>query len=224
MTRRNMSGEIYTTLCHRITTWVYPPGQRLTEQELSDEFKVSRSPVREALNMLVEASLMEKTEHKGYSVRRVDIGEIHELYDTRLVLELAVIKIVSTNGMDESVRSSLARRWQQLYDALPDMAEEAALEDEHFHEVLAQAAQNRVMERILKDIDRQIHFVRLSDITDPERLKTTCLDHLAILDAIDRRDYEAAASAIQRNIEWGRDRVDTAIRDALARAHGLTGG
>ncbi len=222
MTRRNMSGEIYKTLAHRINTWIYPPGQRLTEQQISDEFKVSRSPVREALNMLVEASLMEKMEHKGYVVRHVDIREIDELYDTRLVLEVAVIKLICTNGMDESVRSSLAHRWQQLYDALPSMAEQAALEDEQFHETLAAAAQNRVIQRILGDIDRQIHFVRLSAITDPERLKTTCLDHLAILDAIASRDYETASIAIRRNIEWGRDRVNTAIRDALVRAHGLT--
>lgn len=222
MTRRNMSGEIYKTLSHRINTWVYPPGQRLTEQEISDEFKVSRSPVREALNMLVEASLMDKMEHKGYAVRHVDIREINELYDTRLVLELAVIDIVCKNGMDESLRSHLTQRWQQLYDALPNMAEQAALEDERFHEILAEAAQNRVMQRMLKDIDQQIHFVRLSDITDPERLKTTCLDHLAILDAIGRRDREAAASSIQRNIEWGKEKVDTAIREALVHAHCIT--
>lgn len=222
MTRRNMSGEVYETLFHRISTWAYPPGQRLTEQEISDEFKVSRCPVREALNMLVEASLVEKVEHKGYAVRRVDIREINELYDTRLVLELAVIKIICTNGMDESVRSRLAQRWQQLYDSLPSMAEGAALEDERFHETLAEAAQNRVMQRMLKDIDRQIHFVRLSDITDPERFKTTCLDHLAILDALASQDCEAALAAVRRNIEWGKARVDTAIRDALMRAHGLT--
>jgi DNA-binding GntR family transcriptional regulator len=78
------------------------------------------------------------------------------------------------------------------------------------------------MQRMLKDIDQQIHFVRLSDITDPERLKTTCLDHLAILDAIGRRDREAAASSIQRNIEWGKERVDTAIREALVHAHCIT--
>jgi DNA-binding GntR family transcriptional regulator len=222
MPRLNMSGGIYKTLSYRINTWVYPPGQRLTEEEISDEFKVSRSPVREALNMLAEASLIEKKEHKGYAVRHIDIREINELYDTRLVLELAVIKIVCKNGMDESLRSDLTQRWQQLYDTLPDMAEQTALEDERFHEILAEAAQNRVMQRMLNDIDQQIHFVRLSDITDPERLKTTCLDHLAILDAIARRDCETAASTIRRNIEWGKERVDTAIKEALVHAHCIT--
>jgi hypothetical protein len=52
MPRRNTRGGIYKTLSYRINTWVCPPGQRLTDEEISDEFKVSRSPVREALNML----------------------------------------------------------------------------------------------------------------------------------------------------------------------------
>jgi DNA-binding GntR family transcriptional regulator len=101
------------------------------------------------------------------------------------------------------------------------MASEAALEDEKFHETLAQVAGNRVIQRILKDIDLQIHFVRLSDITDPDRLKKTCEDHLAILDALRQRDRERAKKIIRDNIEWGREKVAAALKDALARAHGI---
>ena len=221
MPGRNMSVEIYDTLSKRINTWKYPPGHRFTEEEISAEFRVSRSPVREALNKLVEANLVEKREHKGYSVRRVDIREIMELYDTRIVLELAVINIVCSCGMDEQIRSELVARWQQVLDNLPEMAEESVLEDERFHETLAEASQNRVMQRILKDIDRKIHFVRLADITDPERLKTTCIDHLAILESIKLRDRVAAGEILRRNIEWGKEKVDSAIREALIRAHSM---
>jgi DNA-binding GntR family transcriptional regulator len=216
-----MSVEIYKTLSKRINTWKYPPGHRFTEEEISAEFKVSRSPVREAFNMLVEATLLEKREHKGYTVRRVDTREIMELYDTRIVLELAVIQIVCRSGMDEQARLALGARWQRLLDNLPEMAEESVLEDERFHETLAEASQNRVMQRILKDIDKKIHFVRLADITDSDRLKTTCIDHLAILEAIKHRDCEKAGEILKRNIEWGKEKVDSAIREALIRAHSM---
>ncbi len=221
MPGRNMSVEIYRILSERIIAWQYPPGFRMTEEEIGKEFNVSRSPVREALNMLVEANLMQKREHKGYSVRRVDIREIVELYDTRLVLELAVVETVCKNGMDETIRQELRNRWQQLYDGLPQMAQQSALEDELFHETIADASQNKVMQRILKDIDRRIHFVRLADITDSERLKTTCLDHLAILDAIGEGNCEKATEILRRNILWGKEKVDSAIREALVRAHSM---
>lgn len=221
MSGRNLSGGIYETLTDRIHSWSYPPGQRLTEEELCSEFSVSRSPVREALGMLVEADLVEKEDRKGYRVRRVDLREVNECYDARLVLEVAVAEKLCADGMDETLRSSMVARWRELSDLMPAVAESAALEDENFHETLASAAGNRVIQRLLKDVDRRVHFVRLSDITDPERLRTTCSDHLEILDALGRRDRAAAVSVLRRNIEWGREKVQTAIKEALARAHGL---
>jgi DNA-binding GntR family transcriptional regulator len=221
MAGRNLSREIYETLTARINQWIYPPGHRLTEEEISSEFDVSRSPVREALNMLVQAALIVKEERKGYSVRRIDIREINELYDTRLVLEIAVIDRICRDGMDEATLASLKERWTELLNFLPEMAAEAALEDEHFHETLAEAAGNRVISRLLKDIDCRIHFVRISDITNPERLRKTCLDHLELLSSIAERDCPRAQKVVLQNIEWGREKVSSAMQEALARAHGI---
>ena len=221
MAGRNLSADIYETLSKRINTWEYPPGRRLIEEEISAQFEVSRSPVREALNKLVEEGLVRKEERRGYEVRSVDLREINELYDTRLVLELAVLERICAVGMDESVRAGLEKRWRELLAALPELAEEAVLEDERFHETLAECGGNRIMMGLLKDIDRRIHFVRLSDITDPERLRTTCTDHLDILEAVGRGDGGLAAELLRRNIEWGREKVSAALKDALARAHGI---
>ena len=85
--------------------------------------------------------------------------------------------------------------------------------------MFTRAAGNRVLAHMLKYVDKRIHFVRLADITNPERLKTTCLDHLAILEAIRERRAAGAADAVRRNIEWGRTNVETALKDALLRAY-----
>ncbi|MDQ2691396.1 MAG: GntR family transcriptional regulator, partial [Chloroflexota bacterium] len=49
-----LSTDVFSTLKERIIRWEYAPGHRLTEERLCEEFGVSRSPVREALRMLVE--------------------------------------------------------------------------------------------------------------------------------------------------------------------------
>lgn len=221
MAGRNLSREIYETLAARINQWVYPPGHRLTEEEICVEFEVSRSPVREALNMLVQAALIAKEERKGYAVRRVDMREINELYDTRLVLELAVVDRICRNGMAESTLARLEERWQKLKSTVPGTAAETVLEDEHFHHALAEAAGNRVMAQLLTDIDCRIHFVRIYDITNPDRLRKTGVDHLELLSAIRARDRERAEATVRQNIEWGRANVSSAIQEALARAHGI---
>jgi DNA-binding GntR family transcriptional regulator len=219
MTEHNLSREVSDSLSERILSLAYPPGHRLTEEALCAEFKVSRSPVREALGMLVENGLIDKKARHGYSVRRLDLQEINELYDARLVLELAVIERVCERGMESCEITRLEEYWRGLYGQLPRMAERLAASDEEFHEVLARAAGNRVLTQMLDFVDKRIHFVRLADITNPDRLKTTCLDHLAILRAVRERDPALGAEAVRRNIEWGRKNVEAALKDALIRAY-----
>ena len=55
----NLSAEVFATLKDRIIRWQYPPGHRFIEEQLCVEFKMSRSPVREALRMLVENGLVD---------------------------------------------------------------------------------------------------------------------------------------------------------------------
>lgn len=215
----NLSKEIYETLTERINQWIYPPGHRLTEEELCAEFEVSRSPVREALNRLTQSNLIEKKERKGYTVRHITMKEINDLYDTRVVLEVAVIERICKKGLDTDVLKDLEKRWKRIEETLPDMADEAAVEDEYFHEKLAEAAENQVVARLLKDIDCRIHFVRISDITSPERMQKTCHDHLELLEALTMRDCKRAQNLVRQNIEWGREKVATAMKEALARAH-----
>lgn len=219
MGERSRSVAIYSTLAERISTWAYSPGHRFTEEELCSEFGVSRSPVREALNSLVSVRLIEKEAHKGYSVRLIDLREVNELYDTRLVLELEVVNLLCKNGLDAALLARLRTRWQDVVDRLPGVVGVSASEDELFHDTLAQAAGNRVLAQLLSDISKRIHFVRLSDITDPQRLERTSSDHLKLLEALERQDCITAQEIMRLNILWGKEKVDSAIKEALFHAH-----
>ncbi len=219
MGERSRSVTIYNALAERIITWKYSPGHRFTEEELCSEFGVSRSPVREALNSLVFARLIEKEAHKGYAVRLIDLREVNELYDTRLVLELEVVRLLCEKGIDPALLTRLRARWQAIVDRLPEVVGVSANEDEQFHDSLSKAAGNLVLVQMLDDISKRIHFVRLSDITDPQRLERTSLDHLKLLDALERQDCKAAQKIMRQNILWGKEKVDSAIKEALFHAH-----
>ncbi|MBI9093684.1 MAG: GntR family transcriptional regulator [Sphaerochaeta sp.] len=219
MGERSRSVTIYNTLADRISTWAYSPGHRFTEEELCTEFGVSRSPVREALNSLVSARLIQKEAHKGYTVRLIDLREVNELYDTRLVLELEVVSILCKKGLGADLLAWLRKRWQEVVESLSGNVCISAYEDELFHDTLAQAAGNQVLAQLLGDISKRIHFVRLSDITDLERLQRTSGDHLKLLDALEIKDCEAAQEIMRLNILWGKEKVDSAIKEALFHAH-----
>lgn len=215
----NLSTDVFSVLKERIIRWEYAPGHRFTEEGLCDEFGVSRSPVREALRMLVENRLVEKAPHKGYSVKQLDMQEIHELYDVRMALETYVIERLAQSDYPEKDWKELYRTWQNLRKvAITDPADFAKL-DEEFHEKLAVWTGNRTLLQQIRSIDERLYFIRVTDITTIERLRKTCEQHLRILDCIREKNIECAREALQLNIEDGRKNVEHAIKEALARAY-----
>ena len=214
----NLSTDVFSVLKERIIRWEYAPGHRFTEEGLCEEFGISRSPVREALRMLVENQLVEKAPHKGYSVKQLDMQEIHELYDVRLALEIFVVEQLARGGYPEKEWRELYRSWQSLRKTTPANTADFAQLDEEFHEQLAGWTGNRTLLQQIRSIDERLHFIRVTDITSIERLRVTCEQHLRILDCIKEKNIDCAREALQLNIEDGRKNVEHAIKEALARA------
>ena len=215
----NLSTDVFSVLKERIIRWEYAPGHRFTEEGLCEEFGVSRSPVREALRMLVENKLVDKAPHKGYSVKQLDMQEIHELYDVRMALETFVIERLTQSDYPESEWKELYRTWQNLRKAEIADSPDFARMDEDFHERLAIWTDNRALLQQIRSIDERLHFIRMTDITTSQRLRETCEQHLRILDCIKEKDIDCARQALQNNIEDGRHNVEHAIKEALARAY-----
>jgi DNA-binding GntR family transcriptional regulator len=214
-----LSADVFSVLKERIIRWQYAPGHRLTEEGLCEEFGVSRSPVREALRMLVENNLVDKAPHRGYNVKQLDLQEIHELYEVRMALEIYVIERLIQRGYPQKEWDGLRRTWQDLRKAAMTASSDFAARDEEFHEMLAAWTGNRTLLQQIRSIDERLHFIRMTDITTAERLRNTCEQHVRILDCIKNKDLECAREALQRNIEEGRKNVEHAIKEALARAY-----
>ncbi|MEO8354957.1 MAG: GntR family transcriptional regulator [Chloroflexota bacterium] len=215
----NLSTEIFAVLKDRIIGWQYAAGHRFTEEGLCEEFGVSRSPVREALRMLVENNLVEKAPYKSYSVRQLDFQEINELYDVRSALETFVIERLVERGYPQEDWKKMYRAWKDLRKASMAASSDFAMRDEEFHETLASWTGNYTLLQQIRAIDERLHFIRMTDITTAERLQSTCEQHLRILDCIKDKDIECAREALQINIEDGRQNVEHAIKEALARAY-----
>lgn len=213
-----LSSKVFAALKKRIIRWEYSPDHRFTEEELCDEFGVSRSPVREALHMLVENGLVVKEPYRGYTVRQPDFKEINDLYDVRQALELYAVEWLATRGMPETVWEELHDTWQQLLSHLPEATNGFAEKDEAFHEKLAECTQNIALLETLGNINDRLHFIRLTDITTHERLRQTCRQHITILDCIKQGDVRCAIQAMRDNIEGGRQNVEQAVKDALSRS------
>jgi DNA-binding GntR family transcriptional regulator len=81
--------RLYRTIRDRICLFEYPPGGRLSEEELAEEFSVSRTPVRRVLARLEAEGLIEALHGVGHVVTRVELDELAQIYGLRM--ELAVL-------------------------------------------------------------------------------------------------------------------------------------
>ncbi|RCK73827.1 MAG: Transcriptional regulator, GntR family [Anaerolineae bacterium] len=213
-----LSSEIFNVLKERIICWKYPPGYRFLEEELCAEFGVSRSPIRETLQMLAENGLVIKEPHRGYMVRQPDMEEINQLYDIRIALESFVVEWLAIHGMPEEVWEELYTFWQQVLLNTPPLLVDFAEKDEAFHETLAECTGNRILLSYLKSVNERLHFIRMTDITNIDRLRVTCDQHLQVLERIKNGDVQGAQQAIRLNIEGGRQKVAQAYMEALSQA------
>lgn len=92
--RASLSDMAYTQIKDDIFAFKILPGERFSENELAAKFGFSRTPVREALLRLAREGYVEVVHKSGWSVRTLDFDQIQELYDVRIILELASVNIL----------------------------------------------------------------------------------------------------------------------------------
>lgn len=221
-TRHHLGKEILRSLRERILNWHYPPGRHLGEEMLCAEFSASRIPVREALRVLAEQGLVDKVPNQGCYVKQPDVEGIHQLYDHRLALELFVVERLAETGPGPELEASVRATWEPLLLIRADEPVDGDVlvkADEEFHLGLARAVGNPSIIEALEDINERLRFVRLVVITTPHRVQTTAGEHLAVLDALVKKDAEAARRALRQNINHARNKVEIALANALTRAH-----
>ena len=146
--------RIYRTLRDRICLLEYPPGTRLSEEELAQEFNISRTPVRRVLGRLESEGLVEARHGVGTIVTDIDIEELAQVYELRL--ELAVLAgrlspIPRSPADLDRIRALIAR-----FDALPEEPDHRAfarLNMDFFAEVSAM-----IGNQPLREISERLYF------------------------------------------------------------------
>lgn len=215
----SLSERVYNEVKNDIFDFRLMPGQRFSENEVSARLGVSRTPVREALYRLGHEGYIEVVSKSGWTVRPFDFEYFENLYDVRMVLELAVVKWLCEADPMPAL-TELKETW--LVPAEERISDGRALGamDERFHEVLVEATGNEELGRIHTDIAERIRIVRRLEFSIPERVDQTYAEHAQILRAILRRKADAVALMMRSHIETAKAEVRkiTLHKLAIARA------
>ena len=93
--------------------------------------------------------------------------------------------------------------------------------DTKFHEGLVSLIGNETLVKELKAINERLFVFRMIDFDRANRVESTCVQHLNVLNRIVAKDVDGARAAMRMNIEEGRNIVHERLKDALARAYAL---
>lgn len=200
MKRRFPTQEIYARLRKMITDFELLPGARVTESELAEQFRVSRTPIREALHRLEVEGLLKIRPKQGCFIRQVDIAQISNYYDVRVGLEALAIELACEQMSDADLKV-LAEIWSpSRQPRTPDQLEAVRDAEEDFHVTLAEASGNPVLADYLRDVNDHIRVIRRLAFIDEQTLADTFEDHYRICRLLLKRDANAARDAMIKHI------------------------
>lgn len=193
------AARIYAELLADITNFRMLPGDRFTESDLSARFAASRTPVRDALFMLKRDGFVDVRFRSGWHVKPFDFERFDELYELRIVLELAAVDRLCQG--DNQARIAAAERLEAIW-GVPEAARETDPQrltgmDEGFHRALMEAAGNREMAAIHAEVTDKIRIIRRLDFFKQSRVDATYGEHARILRAL-RRGLKAETQMMLR--------------------------
>lgn len=205
--------SVYTELRNRLLAGHYALDASLVPQAVSEEFAVSRTPVREALGLLERDGLLVSTS-RGFAIRRRSDEEMLEIFEVRGILESSAAQAAATRStpIDLARLQELAERARQE----PDPAEKRRLFN-LFHDCVRDAAHNTTISTLVSTLSAQIKLAApwKTDESD-EGLARSMDEHDAVLEAILAGDGELARDRMLEHLAHDRD---NRISQLVAKVH-----
>lgn len=193
--------RVYGWTRSRILDGTFAGGTLLSEGEVAEAVRVSRTPVRQAFLQLEAEHMLELYPKRGALVVSVSMTELREVLIARGVIEPWAAAAVAQRADRSHTVTALRKLIAQISETrADDRAFQEA--DREFHQCLLAAAGNGLLTAFYSSLrDRQLRGGSLALQNNPGRESEIMAQHVMIVDAIERGDAEAAAAAIAAHVD-----------------------
>ena len=209
-TKRNRSpsiseARVYRELKTAILSGTFESGAPLIQKDLCQQFRISRTPVRDALNHLQAEGLVVAIPNKGVFVRTLSSKEIYEIYGIRILLEGAAAKSAATKA-DKRRLKQILKEVSQLQQKKEQMTFESVRQTgSNLHHLIMANSGNEMMKEILDRIWAPIEISRVPIRNSHERLEQINFEHIEITEALLKQDGEMAGDLMKTHLERSRE-------------------
>ena len=202
--KKGQEGEV-DRVYRLLRTWILEcrlkPGEFVSEVEMARQCETSRTPIREAFNLLSQEKWIQRIRHRGYLIPPISIREIVETYEYRKLLEGFTTERTAHSASPEEIERLAAI---VSIETNPDLDPVEFLKaNDAFHMDLARLARNQ---RVLDQLKLVLDYVHRLDVLSTQRDRHF-VPHGEIVRALRERKPDEARAAMAAHVDVSRDRM-----------------
>ena len=202
--------QIYQDLKEDILTGLYEVGKRLSVDELARKYKVSKTPVREALNALQREDLVQIIPRVGYFVSQMTVKDVKDIFELRLIVEAASAEMAASSITEEEL-AYLENMHSGYRSGDIDSYRQFLSENREFHYRVALATRNRWLAEVVGRLLDQMQRLLLLRLDLRDSADEMVEEHHRLVAALRARDGARAREAMAGAIDNARQAVLEAI-------------
>ncbi|MBP1932080.1 GntR family transcriptional regulator [Ammoniphilus resinae] len=196
-----LNDRVYLYLRDQIIQNKLKPGTRIHYDDFTQKLGVSRTPLRDALNLLQQQGLVEVKPRSGSFVATPKVKDIEDIYDVRKPLECQAIRLAAKHIPKVRIQALLLEA-EEAEKALKNGDVEPFFEaDRHLHDTIITYSNNSRLISIMETLSSQIKWFGVLNTTNFDRPFQANEQHKEILKALEKGDIGAAVESMGRHIE-----------------------
>lgn len=176
----------------------FPPGMKLSEQLLCNRWKVSRTPIREALRHLESEGFISSIKHKGFVVTSISMHDVEQIYTILMNLDGLAGRLATPALVNEpETLASLRTLCSEMREVCETRDIEGYMKKNlEFHSIIFRSSESSWMINILENLHSHTNRFILNALYIPRRIEKSVQEHLEILRCIEQGDEKGVEKAI----------------------------
>ncbi len=200
--KTRLADEIYRQILDAVSCGDIAPNERLIQEKLAAELRVSRTPVREALLRLEQEGVLETIDRTGFIIRKLSTDEVHEIYQARAAIEGHAAHILA-----RTADAGCVRRLRKLIAREENLKSRKAVDyfnaNRAIHRAIVMESGNRYLLEMFDNIWNRGTSFHLFAALEKIDLRKSLGGHDALCDAIAAGDPLKASGAMRDHVQDG---------------------
>lgn len=197
-----LSQQILSELKEEIISGRLRPNQKISIEELAQNWKVSTTPVRDAIRNLDAAGFVVISPRKSITVADLDLKAFKDVFDLRIALECCAVEL-AINSIPTEVIENALHEFHFAYDEYKTTGNLEYLEkvDNYVHQIILDYCDNKKLVGMMDQLHDLISWARGIVINQPKSYVDAADEHILILEHLKSRQVELAVQAVRTHLK-----------------------